>query len=415
MQELPPSSTIACVQLPGELRYVAQAKNLQGFLAQRRYRGVGPPRYQRQYGSLDAGSGYLQKEYAYYEGYWQPFLNPIAVREAGFEVAEVLAWVQAHPGQVFTHPTFAACCLRWEDNTPGIVVYPLEEVYEENPATTLFFTPHSCWLTGKTYFQVVSAVPDTDPTMRALQEHAHLALHGWELGAEGTWQGWYTTDWAAAEATLAELGFSAALAERSVVHYVSFLTAAGEAHRTYYQSMEGAKTHFVQLPSTPQLPTGDAPYPLATLGAVERLAGQQVWAGVETEKALDASFCALPHFWLRGLVHNQATRQKIIPRAELSLTETPLPGRTPTLNTLLSLTGKSRPSIAACLNQSEAQLYQWERNPTLMTIRELGQVATFLGYALEQLLELLQEEFEAVQADNTCDNKLASAALALAQ
>lgn len=81
-QELRPASFLLHVQVPGQAtRYILYARNYQGFVVQRRYRGVGKPRY------VEHESFALVEQFDYYRPYWQPFLNSLAVAQAGLDAS----------------------------------------------------------------------------------------------------------------------------------------------------------------------------------------------------------------------------------------------------------------------------------------------------------------------------------------
>jgi hypothetical protein len=192
--------SIAQVQTPqGAIWYIAQAREHQGFVVQRRYRDD----------EEGDDNEWCAPEFRYLAAYYQPFLNPGAVQAAGLSAKTIQQWANEHPGKIFTHPTYANLCLRWAGgNAHGYEVTALAE--EPVELADLPFTPHTCWRSGTTYYQwavpepVSMTVPEEDALLLAqLRDQAGLVRHKREVGEEGPWLGWYTTDRGALEQTLA--------------------------------------------------------------------------------------------------------------------------------------------------------------------------------------------------------------------
>jgi len=313
-----------------------------------------------QFGNPAVGSGYLWKTYPLYQPYWQPFLNPLAVQQAGFKQAEVMNWVDKYPNAVFDHSTFAALCLRWETNPHALAVHSLDSSQVAHASPPIYFTPHTCWDSGITYFQLASNLPHADPVQLALLERAGFTTHERENGLEGAWIGGYVTDRRAAESVLANLGFSFALDQRQVLYYAGVYTGIGEEEGlTHYASPEEAKAHVSLLPAACGQPNIGR-YPLATFGAVELLAGEQVFVAMCEEKPLNAVQYEGVSAYHRARVNGHAIQNAPVPLGYLSLTETPLSAIVPTLGYLLSATDIPRQQIAEKLGQSEQTLNQWE-------------------------------------------------------
>lgn len=113
----PPSLPIAQVHTPdGALWYVAQAREYQDFVVQRRYQDA-----------KEDVNEFRAPEQRFLAAYYRPFLNPGAVQDAGLSVLAIQQWADEHPGKIFTHPTYANLCLRWAGNAHGYEVTTLAE------------------------------------------------------------------------------------------------------------------------------------------------------------------------------------------------------------------------------------------------------------------------------------------------
>jgi hypothetical protein len=162
-------------------------------VAQRRYQGVGQARYQRMH-QFPAAAGVLWESYSYYRPILVPFFNPDAVCLAGLDMSVLLAWCAANPDEVFFHPTYRSLCLRWGDNPHNYIVTELKAEPTADGLPEVCFTPHTCWYTGTTFYQLAIDPADDDPLLNALCEQAGLRVHEREQGAEGTWGGWCGKD-----------------------------------------------------------------------------------------------------------------------------------------------------------------------------------------------------------------------------
>lgn len=273
---------IAQVQTPsGSVWYIAHARAHQGFVVQRCYRGV------QENASHRLG-------HRFFDALLQPFLNPGAVQAAGLTLAEVQDWMELHPGEIFTHPLYASLCLRWGTNAHG---YRVEELAAWVAATekVVPFTPHTCWYSGITYYQLAlpepisfPLAPDEALLLALLQDQAGLVRHEREEGTEGAWLGWYTTDRAAAEQALAFLDRSLVLAQPSF-HYGVWLQLtphdSGDEQRrplALYASSSEAQAHFSALRKAAGA-TAPGGFPRLTHGHVVQWPGQLVqWNPMDT-------------------------------------------------------------------------------------------------------------------------------------
>jgi hypothetical protein len=199
---LPSSSppSLAQITVPQGFRYVLHAEDYYGFLVQRRYQRLPP---------LPELST-LPKEHVWYEPYLHPFVHPLLVEEAGYTLAEVTAWLAAHPGQAFTHPEYAPLCLRWGDNPYAyrvaryIMPKPPAVIggsfwMPPPPPQPLAFTPYTVWSTGQTYYRLNYPVPADDTWLTGVG----LRWHTVQEQEEGSWEGWYTLDWEVVQAVAA--------------------------------------------------------------------------------------------------------------------------------------------------------------------------------------------------------------------
>lgn len=385
MQALP----IAEVHPPqGGPRYIAHARSHHGLVVQRRYRGVGAPRY-----SADSeGSGRLWKDHNRFAPHLVPFLNPGAVQAAGLSAPAVMRWSAAHPGHIFAHPTYAALCLRWGENPYG---YRVEEL-EAQPLQTndVPFTPHTCWHTGTTYYEFALASADGEAVHRHLLARGLLRAHARELGQEGTWAGWYATDRPALEQALGGLRRRVVLAQTQV-RYGVWLGPGPETAGllAQYATAEEARAHFDGLPGQS---SAAATSVVAAVGCLVQPAGQPVREWCFEEKPLAAHHAALlakggglsliRPVVLSGMTTNLAEQDR------------PLTEEVPLLTSLLTATGLPRPFVSQALGWPPATVQARERDPSQLTLAEVAQLARLTRQSVPRLVADLREEVRAKQA-----------------
>jgi hypothetical protein len=242
-QELRPASFLLHVHVPDrKTRYIPYARNYQGFVVQCRYQGVGKPHYTQH------ESFAIVEHFDAYLPYWQPILNPLAVAQAGLDPATILAWVAANPSGIFQHPTYTRLYLRWKKNTHGLTLtVPPDEGFTDD---AVYFTPHTCQLTGITYYHYIVTQEHGSEVLRALKMRAGLTYHEREQGAEGTWSGLYGIDRIHLETALTILGYRFELAQLQILHYAVARPAKAEVDSlTYYDLPEQALAHFARLPA----------------------------------------------------------------------------------------------------------------------------------------------------------------------
>lgn len=396
MQTLP----IAQVLSPRALiRYIAHARSHHGFVVQRRYRGVGEPRY-----SLDRETGErLWKDYDHFEPQLVPFLNPGAVQAAGLSAKAIMRWSAAHPGQIFTHPTYAALCLSWGENEYG---YRVEELRKANlHADEVPFTPRTCWQTGTTYYEFALS-SNEDALFNQLRNQGVLRYHARELGLEGNWQGWYATDQSALEQALTRLERRLVLAQTQVRYGVWLEMGPPERQRllAQYTTVEEARAYFDGLPeqsvSSPDSFT-------AGFGCMVQLVGQPEDCWTFDEKHIAAYHVSLLLEETGSLVTRWVLPQDLT--KDLADEERPLVVEVPTLKTLLIATGFPRQYLPQMLGWSSATLQERERDPSQLTMAEIEQIAVLISKPVTRLVTELREEVRAKQAVGLLKNGLSVA------
>ena len=389
---MPATSSIAQVHTPqGSVWYIAQARRHHDFVVQRRYR--------RASDSMLANEGY-------YEAYLQPFLNPEAVKAAGLEPADILRWSAAHLGEIFIHEEYAALCLRWGDNDFG---YQVTEM-PETPITEQHvpFTPHTCWQSGLTYYQL--AMPDLveriEPVLLArLRDLAGLERHEWEIGQEGTWRGWYATDRAAIESVLASFEQTLILAQSSFQYGLWVQLRPGDSERQLvaaYATQEQAWAHFCSLPACE--PTQRCAFPRATFGC------EVAWPDHEAEWNVISGVHIPDQITLELLTNPQPWTGQVMPVAyvnSINENEQRLLGSAPFLADLLAVTGLTRPQQAGALGWSMLELHKLEKNPALLTPANLEQVARLTGPPIGELTVRFNQMLQA--SEEVRQRKLAAA------
>lgn len=370
---------IAQVQTPsGAVWYIAHARTHQGFVVQRCY--------QKASKQLRGDEGYVQAQLL-------PFLNPAAVQAAGLFSADILAWSAAHPGEVFAHSVYAPLCLRWGENAHG---YRVEELSEQPlTAQQVPFTPHTCWQSGLTYYQLaISTLGEQhEPVLVArLRDLAGLERHEWEIGREGNWGGWYATDRAALEDTLTSLGRSFALAQPQQQYGVWIQLEPGDKQRQLvvaYDNNEQAWAHFCALPKP--LDEFRCEFPRATFGCAVAWPGQEVEWDVIDGMYISRAYAE------QVLSSSQPWTGRIMPvayRPSLNEVEYGLLGPAPFLAKFLAGTVLSRPQQAAALGWLMRALQQREKNPALLSSSDISGVARLAGQQPGEVADQLSEELK---------------------
>lgn len=393
----PPSLPVAQVRTPhGAIWYIAQAREHQGFVVQRRHQNA-----------EEDNDELRAPEFQFLAAYYRPFLNPGAVQAAGLSAQAIQRWADAHPGKIFTHPTYANLCLRWGGNAHGYEVAALAE--EPVGPADVPFMPHTCWRSGTTYYQlavpepVSMTMPEEDALLLAqLRDQAGLVRHERELGEEGPWLGWYTTDRVALEQTLASLGRRLVLAQPSF-HYGVWLQMtppdARDRHRqplALYTRMGEAHGHFAALRKSSGS-TDRGGFPRLTYGHVVQWPGQAPqWyprdtVGLPGCVALSA---------LEQARHSVEPAFRYSPKREIAFAgylaepELALPQVPPTLAEALATTGLSRPQLATALGWPLAEVKQRIQDPARLTMGELEQVARLVQQPVSELVTSLSWEIQ---------------------
>ena len=366
----PPLLPIAQVHAPhGAIWYIAHARSHHGFVVQRRY--------------LRAS-----KALGGYEGYYQasmvPFLSPEAVQAAGLAMQDILQWSAEHPNEIFAHPQYAALCLRWGENAHGFQIgeLPLSPATEQQVP----FTPHTCWQSGITYYQLAmpGAVEQTEPLLVArLRDLAGLEKHEWEIGEEGSWQGWYATDRAALEQILASLGHTLHLAQTNWHYGVWVQLKPGDDQRQLvaaYTSLEEAWSHFCSLPKPPNELRCE--FPRVTFGC------EVDWPDQEVDWDIITSMYVERGFAMQMLAEKARWTGRVMPVAycnSINAVEHSTLGEVPFLAEILAVSKLSRPQQAAALGWTMIELQKREKNPALLTPDSLRQVARLTGLPVSDL------------------------------
>ncbi|SFQ49440.1 hypothetical protein [Hymenobacter arizonensis] len=388
MQE-PVFLPIAQVHTPqGSVRYVAQARSHQGFLVQRRYRGVGEPHY-----STSTSSPWnFWVSYEYVKACLEPLLNLGAVQAAGLSATAIRAWIADHPGEVFTHPVYASLCLRWGENTYGYRVEELEE--PELTPEAVPFTPHTCWESGTTYYQWAAAPNADQDLLEQIRLPAYLQNHVREIGQEGGWFGWYSTDYRALHHALAAQGRRLVLAQPRMCYGV-FTQDCGTL--TVLMTADGAEeayAYYAALPEAPETyrgPTSEGN--CVGYGYFVQWPGQAAgeWGLTCDKRVLEPNGEQqyLNYTANGGLVINRM-------RAN-DLHEQEFPQHVPlvTLAAVLATTGLVRWRLAEALGWTLEELSEREKDPGRVTIAEVERVGELTQRPVEQLLRELREEMRA--------------------
>jgi hypothetical protein len=401
MMPQPPVSAIpvlAQVQTPtGAIWYVPQARRHGDFLVQRRYVGSGNRTYS---GAGQKGPLHIYRERT--TPLLVPYLNPDAVQAAGLDITAIISWNAAHPGQIFSHPTYASLCLRWENNTHGYTVTapppdPLQA--DEVP-----FIPYTCWLTGATYYQLDAAAKEQ--VFNALRARAGLLLHEQEIGLEGSWPGWYVTDIGLASEVLAEVGQQVAVScnqlyygvwiypdEPGFMHWLSLHPVAEEA-LAVFQCLPESNWQ-VQESTTMTAMWG---YGVSWPGR------EPVWGQVD-EKYIPFEYGF--NLWQNKVAPYPSlavTRQLF--SFEVAEMEIPLTERIPTLREIIEAAKPSRWQLTQGLGWTLEKLLHLEDHPWELNLAEIKQLASKLEVEETGLVANLWHELQAWESEVNQQRKL---------
>lgn len=384
----PASLPIAQVHTPqGSVWYVAQARSHDGFLVQRRYRGVGEPNYS----TYSTATADLWASHEYVEAYLEPLLNPGAVRAAGLSAASIREWVAAHPGEVFTHPIYAPLCLRWDDNAHG---YRVEEC--KTPALTpeaVPFTPHTCWELGITYYQWAASPQAEEELLEQVRVPARLREHIREIGQEGTWSGWYTTDHRALSEALAAQGRHLVLAQPRICYGVFTQEWLEITVLMTTDTAEEAHKYYTALPEAP------GPFHRSLIEGSHVCFGHLIqWPGQAAEWVLACDKQVLVPEGKQFYLHYVASSGMVTPRMRANeLFEQEFSVMVPlvTLAAVLASTNLIRWRLAEALGWTQEELGGREQDPGQLTLVEVERVSELTQRPVEQLLRYLREEMRA--------------------
>ncbi|MGI4823585.1 MAG: hypothetical protein ACRYFV_20420 [Janthinobacterium lividum] len=305
-----------------------------------------------------------------------------------------MAWTVAHPNQIFTHPTYAPLCLRWGENAFGYTV--AEQVQQPVVESAVPFTPHTCWLTGTTYYQL--GMVEHEELFNALHKSAALTEHIQELGLEGTWRGWYATDLWKIKQVLAAKGQQLVLACVQVLygvwlqiepvdseHWLGIYTRAEEASMLYQSSLEAGPAK-----------EGHDCFKLL-YGFATQWPGQEVeWHMLHHKDVLIATGSALLSETREPLSAAWLTASML--RRNVAEVERPLARRIITLKELLNTMDLTRLEVAQALGWSLERLLQGENRPWELTLIEVRQLAWVIKISEDKLLKQVKEEEQARRA-----------------
>lgn len=386
---MPEISSIAQVHTPqGSVWYVAHARLHDGFLVQRRYRGVGNPNYIVGHGSPSD----LWATHEYVEAYLEPLLNPGAVQAAGLSATAIREWVVAHPGEVFAHPIYASLCLRWGENAHGYRVEELEEPTLTPEAVP--FTPHTCWESGTTYYQWASSPRADEDLWEQIRVLGLLREHVQEIGQEGKWSGWCTTERLALSQALVAQGRHLILAQPRTCYGVYTQDGAELTVLMTADTAEEARAYYTALPEAPGMfhrPAVDGSY--VCFGSLVQWPGQATaeWTPTCDKRVLvpEGKQYYLQSGAISGLVINRMRAN------ELAEQDIPLDMCLLTLAAVLATTGLTRWRLAEALGWTVEELSEREKNPGRLTLNEFERVSELTQWPVEQLLLDLCEEMRA--------------------
>jgi hypothetical protein len=249
---LSPAPVIAQIISPTTILYELEVFSHEGFVVTRRRRGIGPPQPVFEFSSDKEPSGV---EYAAYQDYWHPILNELALVRHGLSSkakrAELQAWLAVPGNDAFTHPECAPLCLRWGENTDGIHVQKYT-IPAGNPDYQAMFIPYSCWQSGLTYYALIDPYDRHFRAAKELKAQGILQEHPEQIGTEGKWHGWYSTNWIALQQALATHRLTPVLVQ-VIEHYFVCLETAEHKQKwiKHFYLKSEAEELYAQYPENP--------------------------------------------------------------------------------------------------------------------------------------------------------------------
>lgn len=285
-KQLCPAPVIAQLISANAISYELQVFSHNGFLTHRRTRGIGPPQpIFRKSSDLEP----YKIEYAAYEDYFHPILNEHALIRRGLKRAEVEAWLEMPGNDGFTHPECIPLCLRWGQNTEGVYVKEYT-ASADNAVNQVEFIPHSCRQSGLTYYRLCYDDYGFRGTRyeKELQAQGILREHSEQIGLEGYWRGWYSTNLAALQKALSTYGLSPVLVQYVAEYWVGFYENRSEVRwgETFYLKSE-AEARYAEFPENyayDSMRTDE--YPRLVKCVTDLVRGRAVDGGRSGEKVL---------------------------------------------------------------------------------------------------------------------------------
>jgi hypothetical protein len=211
-----PPPVIAQIISPSNILYALHVFASNGYIVTRRRRGIGPPLPVFEF---DSDTEPSRIKYAAYQDYFHPIFNESALARSEVKRETIETWLAVAGNDALTHPDYAPLCLRWGENPGGLFV---EEyiIPAGNPDNQKEFIPYSCWQSGLTYYRFSAPYDGGSRYEKELKAQGVLREHTEEVGSEGDWYGWYTTDLVALQGALAVYGLTPVLAQVVTAYWV---------------------------------------------------------------------------------------------------------------------------------------------------------------------------------------------------
>jgi hypothetical protein len=384
--QVPIALPLAQVQTPtGAVWYIPRAQRHGEFVVQRRYQKVGKPQHM-----IDMEEERVWEIVGQCTAHQVPFLNPGAVRAAGLDLGTIMNQFAEQPEQIFMHPTYAQLCLRWGVNPGGYTV--TEYVQKPLPDDRAIpFIPHTCWLTGTTYYQLDSA--EQGEMWEKLMLRAGLKAHEQELGLEGDWNGWYALNFKSVEQVLAESGHYPVVASAQIWYGIKVLERpSGIEHWIrVYPVAEEALAFYQQSPAVDN-GASTQPWTMLHYGFITQWPGRIPEWQVLDEKEIEAERAACLIAGKGVGLHSPQTLPMRMMRGVLAEIDWPLTRRITTLKDRLDATSVSRVQLAHELEWPLTKLLQCEHNPEVLTLAEIRQLAQVTAILEETLMQELSRE-----------------------
>ena len=229
--------------------------------------------------------------------------------------------------------------------------------------------------------------------MEQIRVPARLREHIREIGQEGTWSGWYTTDHRALSEALAAQGRHLVLAQPRICYGVFTQEWLEITVLMTTDTAEEAHKYYTALPEAP------GPFHRSLIEGSHVCFGHLIqWPGQAAEWVLACDKQVLVPEGKQFYLHYVASSGMVTPRMRTNeLFEQEFSVMVPlvTLAAVLASTNLIRWRLAEALGWTQEELGGREQDPGQLTLVEVERVSELTQRPVEQLLRYLREEMRA--------------------